>query len=150
MPANTPASRVVVRLKPMIVCKGTDDRCMTKLQRQFGMRITLKHSATGWSNGMITMDYINEVIAKETNNEQSVLILDRFSGHETDDVKAAAAVHNVHLIVVPARATPTCQPLDTVTFGALKTQEGSISTHHKRNSSRSSVTFMVSFRNKSV
>jgi hypothetical protein len=65
-------------------------------------------------------DYINEVLAPLTNDEQSVLILDKFSGHETDDVMEAARSHNIHIIWVPAGATPICQPMDITTIGAMK------------------------------
>ena len=107
------------RFKPMIVVKGKTDRCIAKLQRKYGVRVSLKKSASCWSNSEI-MDSINHVIAPATNNRPSVLMLDEFAGHKTEDVKAAAAAHNIHIIWIPPRATPTRQPLDIVTFGALK------------------------------
>jgi hypothetical protein len=108
------------RFKPMIVVKGKTDKCTAKLQRQYGIRISLKKSDSGWSNGEIMMDYINHIIAPATNNRPSAIVLDEFAGHKTEDVIAAAAAHNIHIIWVPPRGTPTRQPLDIVTFGALK------------------------------
>ena len=59
-------------------------------------------------------------ICKITKGENSVLLLDNFDSHTTDNVKQYAKNKNIHLIYVPNGMTPIFQPLDVKLNGIIK------------------------------
>jgi hypothetical protein len=57
---------------------------------------------------------------RTTTSEPVLLLLDAFSGHWTDEVKAYASSKNVFIKPVPPRMTWRCQPADVAWIKPLK------------------------------
>ena len=73
-------------------------------------------TSSGWSNSDIICSVIlNDIMPRITSlrhGQKATLVLDKFGGHKTDDVRRMCDDHNIRLLMVPAGATPQCQPMD--------------------------------------
>ena len=58
------------------------------------------------------LKWIKDVYLKYTKKERSLLVLDSFRGHLTDDVKKAFRKGNTVMAVIPGGCTSKVQPLD--------------------------------------
>ena len=81
--------------------------------------IQLEFSDNGWISKKI-MKIILKEINNITKNKKCVLILDTYSVHCCDIVKATAKRLNIELIYVPPGKTSTNQPLDVCINGPIK------------------------------
>lgn len=74
-----------------------------------------------WWNADLTVAWMKHVFDDRTDQSEPVLLLlDAFSGHWTDEVKAYAASRNVFLKPVPPKLTWRCQPADVAWIKPLK------------------------------
>jgi hypothetical protein len=76
-------------------------------------------SESGWINETLMMIVIDQ-IAKKTNNEKSVLVIDKYDAHKTKKISDYANTKNITMIYVPAGMTYKYQPLDVSINGILK------------------------------
>lgn len=68
------------------------------------------------------MEYYLELLHEWMSGEPCVLILDRFSAHESDATREKADELGIRLVFIPTSATDLYQPLDRRVFGALKSK----------------------------
>jgi len=73
-------------------------------------RMSIYGNDNGWFTKELTLKWLNYNFGMNTS--PLLLLLDEFSGHLGDEVTAAAARMNVHIIYVPAGLTCVCQPAD--------------------------------------
>ncbi|KAJ0391106.1 hypothetical protein P43SY_010988 [Pythium insidiosum] len=75
--------------------------------------VQIHGNATAWWNSKLSEAFIEFHFANRADIDQKVLLLwDDFSGHWTEEAKAAAARWNVELVKVPPKYTYVCQPAD--------------------------------------
>ena len=77
------------------------------------------HSESGWTTEEVFTQYLQN-ISNHFHGEEVHLLLDVYTAHRTDDVKAIAKALNIHLYYIPPGCTDLVQPLDVKVFGALK------------------------------
>jgi hypothetical protein len=102
----------------MIITKGKTDRCLTKFNIKNDEVIGI-YTKNGWSNETC-IKLVLDQIAKKTDCENSVLLLDQYPSHTTDDIKNYAKERNIKLQYVPTGLTSKYQPLDLKINGILK------------------------------
>ena len=77
------------------------------------------HSESGWTTEDVFGQYLQH-ISDYFHNEEIHLILDVYTAHRTESVKAIAQALNINLYFIPPGCTDLLQPLDIRVFGALK------------------------------
>ncbi|RLN36963.1 hypothetical protein BBJ28_00011669, partial [Nothophytophthora sp. Chile5] len=89
------------------------------LQESTGMEIY--GDAAAWWNSDMSIQFLKlHFGAREDVSRPILLLLDDFSGHWTEEVKAYARSIKVHLLKVPPSATSACQPADVAWMRPLK------------------------------
>ena len=103
--------------KLLLIGKGKTERCLKKYDINDSVIGT--YTNNGWADEKCILIILNEV-AKITKNEESVLLMDNFRSHLTDNVKNDAKLKNINLVYVPNGLTSKYQPLDICINGILK------------------------------
>jgi transposase len=96
-------------IKPIIIIKGGTSRCLKKLGSPNDLILTF--SKSGWISKEI-MIMLFDLIYEHSNMKNSVLILDKYSVHTTEEIQMEAEIRNIQLIYVPTNMTYCYQPLD--------------------------------------
>jgi hypothetical protein len=77
------------------------------------------HSESGWQNETTFMEYL-QALRNHMGEGPIHLILDCYTAHRTDNVKACAEALGINLHFIPAGMTDELQPLDRNVFAVLK------------------------------
>ena len=86
-------------------------------QRQVPEWVIVRVQQQGWFNDSIMDDWLKTVWMKRKGGlekQRSMLVLDAFRCHTTDNVKSKLKPHNTHLVVIPGSMTSILQPMDAV------------------------------------
>lgn len=105
--------------KPLIIMKGRTPLCLKKIEMINDNDVHKKNSLKGWINES-NMIFILDEINKNSEGNKSVLILDKYPTHMTDEIKEYAKKLQIKLIYVPAGQTSKNQPLDVSINGPIK------------------------------
>ena len=97
-------------LAPMIVFKGTTNRCVSGVRSSDGTLISYQKKA--WIDENEMLKWIRNIWIRYTKKKPSLLFLDSFSAHLTDQVKEAFTQFNTTIVVIPGGCTSILQPLD--------------------------------------
>lgn len=105
--------------EPIIVLKGKTNRSLKKIDIIENNLIHKKYSKNGWINNHIMLFILN-LICEITEKNESLLILDKYSVHVSDEIKNKAKQLNINLLYVPEGGTSKYQPLDVSINGIIK------------------------------
>lgn len=94
-------------LPPMIIFKG---KRTLDLKAPKGWLIAVQEKA--WMDETLMLRWINEIYLPFTGRERSLLVMDSFRAHITDDVKKQLRRGNVVPAIIPGGCTSKLQPLD--------------------------------------
>jgi hypothetical protein len=104
-------------LKPILITKGKTAKCLKKYA--LTNEIVGTCSESGWINSNCIKLMLDQ-ISNRTKNEKSLLLLDQYRAHATDEIKIYAKEKNIDLLYVPVGMTYKYQPLDVKINGILK------------------------------
>jgi hypothetical protein len=77
--------------------------------------VIIQAQDSGWMDQALVLDWINRVWQKRLGvflNLRSMLILDSFHGHTTEEVKKTLKSRNTDQVIIPGGLTSMLQPLD--------------------------------------
>ena len=97
-------------LPPMIIFKGTTTRCIASVTRKNGTVVTYQIKV--WWDEDIMKQWITKVWVQYTKKRPSLLVLDSFNAHLTEEIQAMFVCCNTTVIVIPGGCTSVLQPLD--------------------------------------
>ena len=100
------------KLPPYVVFKRK-----TMPKDKFPSGVIVRVQEQGWFNDSIMDDWLKIVWIKRKGSlekQRSMLVLDAFRCHTTDNVKSKLKRHNTHLVVILGGMTSILQPMDTV------------------------------------
>lgn len=66
----------------------------------------------GWMDGTLMMRWINEIYLKYTGSKKSLLVMDTFSVHCSDEIISLLSKHHSRVALIPGGCTSKLQPLD--------------------------------------
>ena len=104
-------------LPPMIIFKGKRELSMDVPK---GWIVTVQEK--GWMDENLMLRWIRDIYLKYTKKERSLLLLDSFRGHLTDNVKKAFRKGNMVMALIPGGCTSKVQPLDVSINKPFKTE----------------------------
>lgn len=107
-------------LKSTIVAKGRTKLCEKYFAKLSAGTAFLQHTESGLTTSKSFIEWIDNVLIPHTHDQASVLIVDQYLAHLTDEVRQHLASHNITMLEVPARGTALLQPLDVGVFGVAK------------------------------
>ena len=100
-------------LPPMIIFKGKTDRTIRNLRVPEGYVVATQSKA--WMDEVLMLRWIKEIwiphVMKKGGRE-SILCLDSFRAHLTDEVISEFRTQRIHKAVIPGGCTSILQPLD--------------------------------------
>lgn len=94
-------------LKTMIIFKG---KRQLKLTHPDSVVVRVQEKA--WMNEALMLEWVDICLRAYTDRRPSILVLDSFRAHITDDVTGAMKKHSVVPAVIPGGCTSLLQPLD--------------------------------------
>ena len=97
-------------LPPMIIFKGTTTRSINGVTNKNGAIVTYQGKA--WMDEDIMKQWITRVWVQYTKKRPSLLVLNSFSAHVTEEIQVMFARCNTTVIVIPGGCTSVLQPLD--------------------------------------
>lgn len=106
-------------LKPTVILKGKTYVSLRKINQIDDNFIHKKFSVSGWITENI-LSFLLDEISKNSNGENCVLILDKYSVHTLTEISDKAIQLNIKLIFVPTGMTSIHQPLDVNFNGPVK------------------------------
>jgi hypothetical protein len=109
-----------MKIRPSIIIKSDNDADMEPYKAKYGDTVNIYRSHSGWCNSDIICDVIRREIVPRQAGQRAALILDKYGGHNSNEVKTTCSGSNINLLMVPGGATPICQPMDRVSIGATK------------------------------
>ena len=65
-----------------------------------------------WMDGTLMMRWINEIYLKYTGSKKSLLVMDTFSAHCSDEIISLLSKHHSRFALIPGGCTSKLQPLD--------------------------------------
>lgn len=107
-------------LKPSIVAKGRTELCERNYAKLAMGSTYLQHTESGLTTSASFIEWIDNVLLPYTRGRRSVLVLDQWPAHITQEVRDHLTKHHVTMLEVPARGTSLLQPLDVGVFGVAK------------------------------
>lgn len=100
------------KLPPYVVFKRK-----TMPKDKFPSGVIVRVQEQGWFNDSIMDDWLKTVWMKRDGGlrkQRSMLVLDAFRCHTTDNVKSKLKRHNTDLVIIPGGMTSILQPMDAV------------------------------------
>ena len=97
-------------LPPMLIFKGTTSRSVRNVTGSEGTVVSYQSKA--WVDEKQMLKWITDIWMKYTRKRPSLLFLDSFSAHLTDEVKDKFKTYNTTVVVIPGGCTSVLQPLD--------------------------------------
>jgi hypothetical protein len=107
-------------LKPTIVAKGKTVQCERPYAELAKDSAFMQHTNSGLTKTESFIEWIDNVVLPYTKDRRSVLILDQWPAHTTQEVRSHLDSHHIIMLEVPARGTSLLQPLDVGVFGVAK------------------------------
>ena len=104
-------------LPPMIIFKGKRDLNMSVPP---GWIVTVQEK--GWMDESLMLRWIRDLYLKYTKKDRSLLVMDSFRGHLTENVKKAFRKGNTVTAIIPGGCTSKLQPLDVSINKPFKTE----------------------------
>jgi len=103
----------VPRVKPLIFFrgKGVGQTILTKGQK-YDNRVIVKFNPTAYANSENMVSWIEEQLAPVFEVEPTLLALDLFAGHRTEEVLDIFKANDITISVIPGGCTGLIQPLD--------------------------------------
>jgi hypothetical protein len=120
------------KLSCMVIKKGSTYRSISELSKKIVNqtytettdvvlgKTKLAYSPTGWTNTEIMLQYLADVIIPYTQGKESILALDNYGCHITDEVIKKAKEMKINIIPLPTHTTHILQPLDVGINGPIK------------------------------
>ena len=110
-------------LKPAIIREGkTPASLLSILMTLVNARVHGLHSASGWMDPDVFIEYVRLIVLPVTRGEPSVLLLDCHYSHHHESVDMFLAANNMRILKVPEGMTAKHQPVDVGITGLVKSK----------------------------
>ncbi len=109
-------------LPPQVIYQGTTTGCHPPKEVNFPDNWNITHSKNHWSTSGTMTEYFDKVLYPHFSSvkkrlglpedQKSLVIMDCFKAHQSDEVVNHLGANNCRIKMVPASCTPDLQPLD--------------------------------------
>lgn len=107
------------KLPPCMIVRSTKKKARISLKNGV---LVFNNPGTSMANSNIMSQWIKLYMASKSASAKTILILDSFRGHLTDQIKQTCNDNNVLRAVIPGGLTSRCQPLDLTVNRSFKSQ----------------------------
>jgi hypothetical protein len=106
------------KLPLTMIGRGKTSRCLARYHLPASVHQIASES--GWTTSEVMCDYFGYLRHDLYREGPLVVILDTYSAHRAQDVRAVAQAYEIDLVFIPPGCTDRLQPLDRRVFGVLK------------------------------
>ncbi|RPA89859.1 hypothetical protein L873DRAFT_1795846 [Choiromyces venosus 120613-1] len=75
-------------------------------------RVVVKFNPKAYANSTNIVESLNEQVIPVLSSQPTLMVLDMFGGHKTDEVLDTKQAHDITLSMIPGGCTSMVQPLD--------------------------------------
>ena len=105
------------RVIPLIIFRSTEDNTSAPRRREeklFDSRVVVKFNPKGYANSSIMLFWLEFMLLPvlDTASGPTLLVMDLFKSHSTQEIKDWLCVHRIVPSLVPGGCTGLVQPLD--------------------------------------
>lgn len=98
---------------PLIFFRGQGLGVALQKERSlYDPRVIVKFNPTAYANSENMIEWLEEQVIPVLEGQPTLLALDLFGGHKTDEVLDTLKAHDITISVIPAGCTGIVQPLD--------------------------------------
>jgi hypothetical protein len=103
----------VPRVKPLLFFrgKGVGPSVLTEM-KSYDPRVVVKFNPKAYANSQNMIEWLDDQLIPVLDNQPTLLALDLFGGHKTDDVLDTLRANDITVSVIPGGCTSLVQPLD--------------------------------------
>lgn len=103
----------VARVKPLIFYRelGVGAGVIEEM-KEYDSRVVVKFNPTTYANSENIIQWLDEQVIPVLDEQPTLMVLDLFGGHKTDDVLDTLLAHDITLSLIPGGCTGLIQPLD--------------------------------------
>ena len=80
--------------------------------RLYDHRVVVKFNPTAYTNSSNMLEWLDEQLVPVLNGQPTLLAIDLFSGHKTEEVLDTFRAHDIMPSIIPGCCTGLVQPLD--------------------------------------
>ena len=103
----------IPRVKPLIFFRGQGVEATVLAERQqYDPRVLVKFNLKAYANSTNMVEWLEEQVIPVLGGRPTLIALDMFCGHKTEEVLDTMRVHDITLSVIPGVCTGLVQPLD--------------------------------------
>jgi len=119
-------------LKPSLILPRKT-RYMLTVRNKLDMKIYGTEAANGWMDSVTMKLWLEEVIFPFVGENETLLILDSYASHYSEEVREFLKTTKINLAVIPGGLTPILQPLDYSINAIIKRYIKESSQKHQTN-----------------
>lgn len=98
---------------PLIFFRGQGAGVAVQKEKSlYDPRVVVKFNPTAYANSENMLEWLEEQVIPVLEGQPTLLALDLFGGHKTDDVLDTMKANDITISVIPAGCTGIVQPLD--------------------------------------
>jgi len=103
----------IPRVKPLIFFRGLGVGPTVLAEKaRYDPRVVVKFNAKAYANSANIVEWLDEQVIPVLGGRPSLMALNMFGGHKTDEVLDTMRAHDITLSVIPGGCTSMVQPLD--------------------------------------
>lgn len=111
----------IPRVEPLIFFRGLGvGVTMIAEMKHYRPHVVVKFNSTAYANSENVIEQIDEQLVPVLDGQPTLLALDLFGGHKTEDVLDILLAHDITLSAIPGGCTGLVQPLDVSINGPFK------------------------------
>lgn len=103
----------IPRVKPLLFFRGQGvGATVVTEMKEYDPRVVVKFNPTAYANSVNMIQWLDEQVVPILDNQPTLMVLDLFGGHKTDDVLDTFLAHDITVSTIPGGCTGLVQPLD--------------------------------------
>lgn len=103
----------IPRVEPLIFFRGLGVGVTVVAEmKNYHPRVVVKFNPTAYANLESVIEWIDEQLVPVLDSQPTLLALDLFGGHKTEDVLDTLRTHDITLSAIPSECIGLVQPLD--------------------------------------
>jgi len=103
----------IPRVKPLLFFRGQGTGPTIQAERRhYDDRVVVKFNPTAYANSSNMLEWLDEQLVPALESQPTLLAIDLFSGHKTEEVLDTFRAHDITPSVIPGGCTGLVQPLD--------------------------------------
>lgn len=103
----------IPRVKPLVFFRGQGIGASIQAEKErYDQRVVVKFNPKAYANSTSIVEWLDDQVIPVLDGRSTLMALDMFGSHKTEEVLDTMRAHDITLSVIPAGCTGLVQPLD--------------------------------------